>query len=91
MDGPAGVVQYVASLLRVDPASAMTYGASETRWAHAARIRERFGYRDFAEPGAYFRLLRWLYARAWVTSHSPSMLFDLATAWLIGQPGERVG
>ncbi len=82
-DVPAGVVRYVASLLRIDPACLSAYGVSETRWDHTARIRERFHYRDFTEPAAYFRLLRWLYARAWVTSQSPSMLFDLATAWLV--------
>ena len=49
----------------------------------AARIREHFGYRDFTEPSTYFQPLRWLYARAWVTSQSPSMLFDLATVWLV--------
>ena len=82
-DVPAGVVRYVASLLRIDPAYLSAYGVSETRWDHTARIRERFHYRDFTEPAAYFRLLRWLYARAWVASQSPSMLFDLATAWLV--------
>jgi len=82
-DVPAGVVRYVASLLRVDPECLSGYGSAETRWDHGARIREHFGYRDFSEPAASFRLLRWLYARAWITRQSPSMLFDLATAWLL--------
>jgi Domain of unknown function (DUF4158) len=37
-------------------------------------------HRDFTDPAEGFRLVRWLYARACLTSEQPSVLFDLATA-----------
>ena len=83
VDVPAGVVQYLASQLRVEAGCLSGYGDGKARWEHAARIREHYGYREFAEPAAYLRLTRWLYTRAWVASQSPSVLFDLATAWLV--------
>ena len=36
------------------------------------------GFRDFGDPGAQFRLNRWLYAL-----DRPGVLFDRATTWLI--------
>ena len=45
--------------------------------------RRRDGYRDFADPAEGFRLVRWLYTRAWLSSEQPSVLFDLATARLV--------
>jgi hypothetical protein len=38
------------------------------------------GFRDFGDPGAQFRLNRWLYAL-----DRPGVLFDRATTWLIAQ------
>lgn len=83
MDVPASVVRYTASQLGVEPGCLERYGASETRWEHAGEIRRHIGYRDFTDQPEYFRLVRWLYTRAWVTNQRPSMLFDLATAWLV--------
>ena len=50
---------------------------------HRAEIRNCYGYRDFGEPPWPFRLTRWLFLRAWLGNERPSLLFDLATAWLI--------
>lgn len=85
VDVPAGVVRYIASQLSVDPRCLEKYGANERRWDHAGEIRRHVGYRDFTDQPGYFRLVRWLYTRAWVTNQRPSMLFDLATAWLVEQ------
>jgi hypothetical protein len=54
-----------------------------TAWEHAAEIRRIYGYRDFTDPAEGFRLVRWLYTRAWLSLEQPSVLFDLATARLV--------
>ena len=46
-------------------------------------IRPIYGYRDSTDPAEGFRLVRWLFTRAWLTPEQPSLLFDLATARLI--------
>jgi len=38
---------------------------------------------NFTDPAESFRLVRWLYTRAWLSSEQPSVLFDLATARLV--------
>lgn len=53
-----------------------------TRREHAAQIRTKYQYREFAWPWS-FRLSRLLYARSFISNERPSLLFDLATGWLI--------
>lgn len=60
-----------------------TYNASETFWEHQTAINEVYGYRAFHDVLPSYQFLRWLYARTWVGSERPSVLFDLSTAWLI--------
>jgi hypothetical protein len=81
---PSNVVAYAAQLGIRDVACLADYAARPTTaWEHAAEIRRGYGYRDFNDPGASFRLVRWLYQRAWLSTEPPSVLFDLATAWLV--------
>ena len=82
---PANVVAYVAAQIGVrDVASLADYAArATTAREHAAEIRRVYGYRDFTDPGASFGLVRWLSQRAWLSTEPPSVLFDLATAWLV--------
>jgi hypothetical protein len=48
-----------------------------------AEIQRTYGYRDFRESREVFRLVRWIYSRAWLSAERPSVLFDLATARLV--------
>ncbi|HEY8801889.1 MAG TPA: DUF4158 domain-containing protein, partial [Candidatus Dormibacteraeota bacterium] len=84
-DVPSDVVAYVAAQLGIrDVACLADYAARPTTaWEHAAEIRRIYGYRDFTDPAEGFRLVRWLYTRAWLSSEEPSVLFDLATARLV--------
>lgn len=83
---PPVVVRTVGASLGVEGAAAVFaryLGRDETRREHAAEIQDRFGYRPLTDPSESFRLTRWLYARAWLASERPSVLFDLATARLV--------
>jgi TnpA family transposase len=84
-DVPSEVVAYVATQLGIrDAACLADYAARPaTAWEHAAEIRRIYAYRDFTDPAEGFRLVRWLYTRAWLSSEQPSVLFDLATARLV--------
>jgi hypothetical protein len=84
-DMPRGAVAYVAAQLGVDAISLETYSRrTTTHNEHAAQIRRAYGYRNFGEGPHHLRLLRYLYERAWLSAERPSVLFDLATAWLVG-------
>ena len=87
LDVPPGVVAYVAAQLGIRDVGCLDqYAARDpTAREHAGAIQRVYGYRDFADPSAYFRLVRWLYTRAWLSAERPSMLFDLATARLVEQ------
>ncbi len=56
---------------------------SATCREHAGQIQKRLGYQDFHIPAEYFRMVRWLYTRAWRSAERPSVLFDLTTARLV--------
>lgn len=81
---PCGVVLEIARQLGEDEIVDLSaYRDGRQRWRHVALIRNRYGFRDFAEDGmARFRLARWLYTLAWTGDDHPSLLFDRATSWL---------
>ena len=88
LDDATSVPQAVASNLAMqlniaDVECLKLYRDSRTRWAHTAEIRARYGYCEFVDPSAGFRLTRWLYALCWTGTERPSVLFDRATAWLL--------
>jgi hypothetical protein len=84
---PSGVVTYVSRQLQIgDPSCLPRYLARRvTHHEHAQDIARRYGYRAFHAPREVFRLVRWLYTRAWLSAERPSVLFDLATARLVEQ------
>lgn len=82
---PVGVIAYVASQLRIaNPQCIVRYAERvQTQQDHAQEIRQHYGYKEFSDRQGGFALMRFLYARAWVGTERPSVLFDLATAWLL--------
>src|SRR6266704_2990125 len=82
---PIGVIAYVASQLGIaDPQCIVRYGERlQTQQEHAQEIWQHTGYKEFSERRGGFALMRFLYARVWVGTERPSVLFDLATAWLL--------
>lgn len=84
-DVPLGVVTHLAAQLSiVDPACVRHYlERPATHREHAGEIQRHLGYRDFNTQPEHFRLVRWLYTRAWLSAERPTVLFDLTTARLI--------
>ncbi len=82
---PTGVITYIASQLAIaDPHCITRYAERvQTHQDHAQEIRQKYGYNEWSSPQGGFALMRFLYARAWVGNERPSVLFDLATAWLL--------
>lgn len=85
-DVPPGAVAYMAAQLDIaDPTCLALYCVRKTHWKHAAQIEAAYNYRPFGGQPQHFRFLRWLYARTWIGTERPSVLFDRATAWLVLQ------
>ncbi len=83
---PAVVVAHVAQQLGIPDVTCLArYRTQDTHWDHVVEIQRTYGYRDFRDPREVFRLVRWLYSRAWLSAERPSVLFDLATARLVGR------
>lgn len=81
---PINVQWFVASQLNITNLTILsTYAQRETtRREHTALIRDQYQYREFTWPWS-FRLSRLLFSRTWISNERPSLLFDLATSWLI--------
>ncbi len=81
---PMGVLTYVAEQLRLTaPMDMGRYWRVRTHWHHQDAIIRAYQYHTFdAQPG-HWRLVRWLYTRAWMGAERPSVLFDQATAYLL--------
>ena len=83
-DVPASVSTILAQRIGIaDPTCLARYLEGTARWQHAVEIRRTYGYLEFADAPAQWRLLRWLYALCWTGTDRPSTLFDRATAWLV--------
>ncbi|HAM21353.1 MAG TPA: Tn3 family transposase, partial [Actinobacteria bacterium] len=83
---PSVVVVTLAQRLNIADAGCLDrYIEGKARWHHTTEIRQTYGYREFTDPIAHWRLLRWLYALCWTGTDRPSALFDHATAWLVAQ------
>jgi len=57
-----------------------------TRYTHAREIQQAYGYREFTDQPEHFRLVRWLYLRAWRSCRGPGgALSSSRAARSIGQ------
>ncbi|ASK71482.1 Tn3 family transposase [Klebsiella pneumoniae] len=81
---PTNVQWFVARQLGITDITVVSnYAQRETtRREHSALIRKKYQYYEFTWPSS-FRLSRLLYTRSWISNERPSLLFDLATGWLI--------
>lgn len=81
---PANAQWFVARQLGITDITILSMYAQRetTRREHTALIRNQYQYREFTWPWS-FRLSRLLYTRSWISNERPSLLFDLATGWLI--------
>ena len=81
---PTNAAEFVANQLQLDASILPRYlDRATTRREHIAEIQRLYEYRGLYDDGEHFRLTRWLYTRAWLSSERPSVLFDLATARLV--------
>jgi TnpA family transposase len=82
---PPPVIQHVATQLDIDATAVdlNDYRQQDVFWDHQVIIQQSYGYRNFHDPKASLPFLRWLYWRVWLSAERPSVVFDLATAWLI--------
>lgn len=85
LDVPPNVCAYIAQQLGLNSNSLSNYCVARTIHSHAQEIRRIYRYHDFNEQPYHWRLIRWLYTRAWLTAERPSILFDLATARCVGK------
>jgi Domain of unknown function (DUF4158)/Tn3 transposase DDE domain len=81
---PTKAQWFIASQLDIIDISVLVMYADRetTHREHTALIRNQYQYLDFGWPWS-FRLTRLLFARSWTGNERPSILFDLATSWLI--------
>lgn len=87
IDVPHTVIDFVAEQLRLPTWKHLPryLRRPNTYQHHASLIQRHYGYRSFNSQPDYWQFVRWLYARAWVSSEGPTMLFDMATAQLNAQ------
>ena len=77
---PENVISYVSQQLKIKPEVVSLYDSEKNTQNHRNEIRQIYEYNDFTDQPFHFRLIRWLYARAWISAERPSVMFDLATA-----------
>lgn len=80
---PLTVITYLARQLQIEPGDWVErYEQTKMRHLHMAEIRATYDYHDFSEAAVTFPLVRFLYARAWLSAERPGALFDAAVVWL---------
>jgi TnpA family transposase len=84
LEVPAAVLSFLSRQLAIAlPDHLDSYAQGRQRQLHAAEIRTRYGYRDFADRAVGLRLAHWLYGLCWTGTERPGVLFERATDWLL--------
>ena len=68
---PVGAIEFVATQLGIKKPLTVLPAyliRPTTRWEHAGEIKAYFGYLYFTSQPQHFRLVRWLYTRAWLSA-----------------------
>ncbi|MFI5304985.1 MAG: Tn3 family transposase [Nitrospiria bacterium] len=81
---PKVVIKHLAIQLSISDMGCLKHYVERvpTYRQHSIEIQQFYGYQDFNEQPEHFRLVRWLYTRAWLSTERPIVLFDLVTARL---------
>jgi len=79
---PADLLSYLTQQLGLSSADFADAYSGRMRHYHAEAIRERYSYALYNDRAARLPFLRWLFARAWISTERPSLLFDHAVGWL---------
>jgi len=82
-DVPLNAAIFVAKQLKIRNVRVRHEYTERRRSTHLTQLKNRYGYRDFKTPTAFFKYLRWLYARLWTGDESFHTLFDLSTRFLV--------
>lgn len=82
---PNSVLNYISCQLKIDKEKLDRYQKTESRWDHTREICNIYGYYDFNAQPQHWKLIRWLYTRAWLGSERPIILFNIATSKCVEQ------
>jgi TnpA family transposase len=85
IDIPSSAIDFVAGQINVTNLDCLPHYRvrKQTLLAHRLEIQQEYAYCEFNDPPWRFRLSRMLYARAWTSAERPTLLFDVATDWLV--------
>jgi TnpA family transposase len=79
IDIPLSIIKYISNQLKIEEFELSKYKDSRIRWNHTCEISSKYGYSNFSTQPQHWRLVRWLYSRAWLGTEKPIVLFDLVT------------
>lgn len=80
---PGNVIAFVAAQLSL-PVDLLKRSSRPSVWARQRhRIQEREGYSTFGSEPMQSEFSDWLETRVWHTAERPTLVFDLATTWLV--------
>lgn len=82
---PENVILYIGKQIDIKKFGCLQKyeNRKNTHYEHTKKIKESYGYKGFYEEPGHSELFKWLNTRIWLNDERPSILFDLATSWLV--------